>query len=412
MKVESCDKGVLRPVDEAIQALLDHASPTTATEVVSLEQALGRVLAEPVDAPLDLPPWDNSAMDGYAVRADDLTDKGNRLQIAQRIIAGDYSHETLAPGQAARIFTGAPLPAGADTVVAQEDCRLEEGTVIVPVVSKGSHVRYRGEEIHQGESVLSAGQRLQPVQLGLLASLGIAEVKVYQPLRITVLSSGNELRQPGDSLQPGQIYNANQYSVGGILRSLGFLVQTEAVIADNEEATRNALIRAAGQCDVLITSGGVSVGEEDHLKAVIEQLGTLHLWRLAIQPGKPFAFGTIEGSPWLGLPGNPAAAVITAMIVARPFLLRLQGVEQVMAKTLMLPADFDWPQARPRRQYLRARLETTKNGQVTHVTLHSKQSSAMLVAASWADGLAVVERGRTFDAGDDVGFIPFSALLS
>lgn len=399
-----CGGGDLRPVDEAVALLLERAPQAPAVEWVPLSEALGRVLAEEQFAAIDLPAWDNSAMDGYALRAADVPAQGASLPLAGRIAAGEAGSTPLPAGHAVRIFTGAPIPPGADTVVPQERCEAMPGEVRVPPVQLGDHVRRRGEEIRRGEPLIEAGKRLRPQELGLLASVGIARVPVHRRLRVGLLSSGDELREPGEPLGPGQIYNANRYTLCGLLRSLGLDVQDYAVLVDELAASRDALSLAVSECDVLVSSGGVSVGEEDHLKNAIRELGELHLWRLAIQPGKPLAYGEIDGKPWLGLPGNPAAALITALVVMRPFLLRAQGVREVLPAPLALPAGFAWPQPRSRRQYLRARLEAGR------VVLHPDQGSAMLRAASWADGLALVEIGQTLEAGQPVAFLPFAEL--
>lgn len=409
MSACGCDGNNLRPVDQAIAELLARAPAPPPVERVALSQALGRVLAEPLHAPFEVPAWDNSAMDGYALRAADLPAAGGCLPLAGRVAAGDAPAQVLPAGHAVRIFTGAPLPPGADSVVMQEQCRLEEGRVWLPPVQGGEHVRRRGEELAAGTQVLSAGQRLRPQELGLLASFGIDRVAVYRRLRVGLLSSGNELREPGETLQPGQIYNSNRYSLAGVLTSLGLEVHDYEIMADELAASRDALSLAASEWDLLITSGGVSVGEEDHLKQAIRELGELHLWRLAIQPGKPLAFGEVGGKPWLGLPGNPAAALITSLVVARPFLLRAQGCLDVLPQPLRLPAGFAWRKANGRRQYLRARLEA-QDGQM-RVCLHPQQGSAMLTSACWADGLALVEVDQTLEEGDLLDFLPFSALL-
>ncbi len=310
-------------------------------------------------------------------------------------------------GQAARIFTGAPLPTGADCVVPQELCVVDGERVQLPPVSAGQHVRRRGEELRRGAPVLRAGQRLRPQELGLLASLGVATVSVRRRLRIGLLSSGDELREPGQTLLAGQIYNANRYCIGALLRGLGFEVHDEEVLADELVASRDALSLAASEWDALVTSGGVSVGEEDHSSAPSPSLArsTCGAWRSSRASRSPSA--PWPASPWLGLPGNPAAALVTALLVARPFLLRQQGLFDVVPRPLALPAAFDWPQPRARRQYLRARLD--ERGRVE---IHPQQGSAMLLAASWADGLAVIERGATLGVGDAIDFLPFSALMA
>ncbi|MGE4405214.1 molybdopterin molybdotransferase MoeA [Pseudomonas sp.] len=409
MSACGCDSKGLRPVDEAIDELLARVPALPAVEHVALSDALGRVLAEPLSAPFPVPAWDNSAMDGYALCAAELPAEGGWLPLAGRIAAGDAADQRLPAGHAVRIFTGAPLPPGADTVVAQEDCQVEADRVRLPAVSRGAHVRRQGEELAAGAPVLQAGKRLRPQELGLLASFGVARVAVYRRLRVGLLSSGNELREPGQPLAPGQIYNSNRYCLLGVLRSLGLEVHDYEILVDELAASRDALALAASEWDLLITSGGVSVGEEDHLKQAIRELGELHLWRLAIQPGKPLAFGEVGGKPWIGLPGNPAAALITSLVVARPFLLRAQGCSEVLPKPLRLPAGFAWRKLNSRRQYLRARLETV--GGELRVCLHPRQGSAMLTSASWAEGLAVVECNRTLEEGQPVEYLPFSELL-
>ncbi|MDX5372065.1 MAG: molybdopterin molybdotransferase MoeA [Pseudomonadaceae bacterium] len=410
MNACGCDQSGLRPVDEAIADLLAQAPSPPAAEWVALDDALGLTLAEPVHALRPMPAWDNSAMDGYAVRAADLPATGGHLPLAGRIAAGEAAFDELPGGHAVRIFTGAPLPPGADSVVPQELVRLEGEGVWLPACASGDHVRRRGEEYERGTCVLQAGQRLRAPELGLLASLGIAEVAVHRRLRVGLLSSGNELREPGAPLYPGQIYDANRYSLFAALRGWGLEVEDCGVLEDELSASRDALSLAASEWDVLISSGGVSVGEEDHLKQAVRDLGELHLWRLAIQPGKPFAFGKVCGTPWLGLPGNPVAALLTALVVARPFLLAAQGRSAVLPRALPLAAGFDWPKANARRQYLRARLETVA-GEL-RVVPHAQQGSAMLSTMSWAEGLAVVEAGRTLSAGEPVDFLALDSLLA
>ena len=405
-----CDSGVLMPVDEAIRHLLDQAPPPPPVQRVGLDQALARVLASDIVCPMNLPAWDNSAMDGYALRAADLPVDGGYLALAGRIAAGDGPGEPLQAGQVVRIFTGAPLPPGADTVVPQESCQVDGERVWLPSVNSGDHVRKEGEELRRGDRLLEAGTRLRAQELGLLAGAGVPQVDVYRPLQVGLLSSGNELREPGEPLAPGQIYNSNRHSLAALLRGWGVEVHDFGVMPDQLSASRQALRLAAAECDVLITSGGVSVGEEDHLKQAIEALGSIDLWRLAIQPGKPLAFGDVAGKPWIGLPGNPSAALITALIVVRPFLFRAQGMDKVLPVPLQLPAGFDWLKRNRRRQYLRARLVADANGHLC-VELHPQQSSAMLTAACWADGLAVVECEAQLHKHDKVLYLPFSDLM-
>lgn len=407
MNTRVCDSGQLMPVDEAIEQLLAQAPPAPPTEVIPLGQAAGRVIAEELFSPLDLPCWDNSAMDGYALRAADVPEQGGYLVLAGRIAAGHSSDELLQAGQTVRIFTGAPLPPGADSVVPQERCRVYGQRIWCPPLRLGEHVRKRGEEMQRGQRLLRVGQRLRAQEVGLLASAGIPWVKVYRPLRVCLLSSGDELREPGESLAPGQIYNSNRHLVTALLRGWGVEVLDYGVMADALAASRDALILASSECDLLLTTGGVSVGEEDHLKQAIQELGRVDFWRLAIQPGKPLAFGEVAGKPWIGLPGNPSAALITALVVVRPFLLRAQGVERVLPVPVQVPAGFEWPTPNNRRQYLRARLSPGADGQLRAV-LHPQQSSAMLTAACWADGLVIVEREQLLLKDAPVPFLSFA----
>ncbi|VVP79292.1 gephyrin-like molybdotransferase Glp [Pseudomonas fluorescens] len=405
-----CDLGNLMPVDEAISRLLDQAPPPPLAQKIGLDQALGRVLAADIHSPVNLPAWDNSAMDGYALRAADLPPDGGYLSIGGRIAAGDPACSPLLAQQAVQIFTGAPLPPGADTVVPQERCRIDGERVWFPPVSAGDHVRKEGEEVRCGDLLLQAGKRLRAQEVGLLAGAGVARVEVYRPLQVCLLSSGNELREPGESLAPGQIYNSNRHCLAALLRGWGVEVHDYGVMADELAASRHALSLASSECDLLLSSGGVSVGEEDHLKQAIEELGSLDFWRLAIQPGKPLAFGELAGKPWIGMPGNPSAALITALVVVRPFLLRAQGVKDVLPVPLAVPAGFDWLQRNKRRQYLRARLTPGADGQLS-LALHPQQSSAMLTAACWADGLAVIECEQQVLKHDNVMFLSFADLL-
>ena len=405
-----CDRGNLMPVDEAIHRLLDQVPPPPLSHMIPLDQAMGRVLAADIHSPVNLPAWDNSAMDGYALRAADLPAQGGYLPIGGRIAAGDPAGAPLLAQQVVQIFTGAPLPPGADTVVPQERCRVEEGRVWLPAVNVGEHVRYKGEEVSRGDLLLKTGKRLRAQELGLLAGAGVAQVKVYRPLQVCLLSSGNELREPGDHLAPGQIYNSNRYCLAALLRGWGVEVHDYGVMADELAASRHALTLASSECDLLLSSGGVSVGEEDHLKQAIEALGSVDFWRLAIQPGKPLAFGNVIGKPWIGMPGNPSAALITALVVVRPFLLRAQGMTDVLPRPVAVPAGFDWLQRNKRRQYLRAKLIPDADGRLS-VELHPQQSSAMLTAACWADGLAVIECEQQVLKHDNVLFLSFADLM-
>lgn len=405
-----CSVDNLRPVDQVIAELLEQAPRPPAAERVALDMALGSVLADDVLAPRPGPAWDNSAMDGYALRASDVPTEGGYLPLAGRIAAGDAALEELPAGHAVRIFTGAPLPAGADSVVPQEQAKAADGGVWLPACWPGDHVRRCGEEFRQGARLLVAGQRLRAAELGLLASLGIASVAIHRPLRVGLLSTGDELCAPGDPLRRGQIYDANSHSLAAALRGWQLEVGELGRLSDDPAACRTTLGKAATDWDVIITSGGVSVGEEDHLKASVEALGELRIWRLAIQPGKPFAFGRVGNTPWLGLPGNPVAALLCLQVVARPFLLRAQGRREVLPRAMPVMAGFDWPRANLRRQYLRAWLTSTPAGM--RVVPHAWQGSAMLSGMSSAEGLAVIEAHRTLRAGELVEFISFDTLAA
>ena len=406
-----CEQGTMHSIEQAINALTATLSIKKSKQRQALPNAHNCVLAESVYAQVDVPQWDNSAMDGYALRANDLQQPDNSLPLAGRIAAGDRPEQSLPAGQCMHILTGAPVPLGADTVVAQEDCTISPEQIQFNNCQAGGNIRRRGEEIQQGQLLLEAGARLRAQEIGLLASQGYAHVEVYTPLRIGLISSGNELCELGQPLKPGQIYDINSYSLNALLQGLGFQVTLYAKMPDDLQQSSDCLAKASTEQDVLISSGGVSVGEEDHLKNAVSALGQLNLWRVAIQPGKPLAFGRVGNTPWIGLPGNPAAALITALIIARPALLHAQGVTHCSHQALHIPAAFEWKKPRPRQQYLHARLVLQDNGQL-HAEIHPKQSSAMLIAASWADGLVEIKAQQTVQKGDLVRFVAYSELLA
>jgi len=403
----------LANMDQALDLLLSHARPVTGTERVSLLAGLGRVLAAPVVSPIAVPPWDNSAMDGYALRSADLGSDGARLRVTQRIPAG-LQGMPLDPGTAARIFTGAPIPPGADAVAIQEVCTPDRrgGWVEIPAgVAPGDNIRSAGEDIRPGTEVIPAGTRLDPQHLGLAASVGVAELTVYRRLRVAVLSSGDELVSPGEPLGSGQIYNSNRYTLCALAAALGCEVIDLGTVPDTLEATMAALSAAAGVSDLILASGGVSVGEEDHVKPAVEHLGTLELWQIAMRPGKPLAFGRVARTPFIGSPGNPVAVFVAACLFARPFILVQQGVSgPVRPQALTVRAGFDWPRPDKRRELHRARLERGPDGE-PEVLVHPSRSSGVLSSVTWANGLAVIAEGRVVRRGDPVPFIPFSELL-
>lgn len=403
--------GGLRSYEDALALLLSQAAPVARHEHVALADALGRVLAEPVVSRIDVPSWDNSAMDGYAVRSADLAGESPRLRVAQRIMAGSTG-EALQPRTAARIFTGAPLPPGADTVVIQEVCDRDGDEVVIRQVPKaGANVRRAGEDIRDCTEVIGANTRLGPAHLGLAASVGVAELEVRGRPRVALFCSGDELVMPGTPLRPGQIYNSNQFTAGALLRALGCEVIDLGIVEDSLEATCEALARAAETADLVLATGGVSVGEEDHVKPAVERLGSLDLWQVAIRPGKPLAYGRIGGTPFIGMPGNPVSMFVTFVLFARPFILRMQGRQDVAPVVVMAPTDFDWPKPDKRREYIRARLEPAADGSL-RVKAFPSRSSAVLSSVAWANGLAVIPEGQVLVRGDRVEFLPFSELLA
>ena len=400
----------LKPYEEALELLLGHAQPVRETETLPLNEALGRIIAEPVRSTIDVPGWDNSAMDGYAVRTADLPTEGTRLKISQRVPAG-VAPEPLEPGTAARIFTGAPVPEGADAVVMQEQtCRQGDEVIFDKIPSAGANIRRAGEDIEAGSTIIQSGVRLQPQHLGLAASVGVAEVSVRKPLRVAVLASGDELLMPGEPLRPGMIYNSNIFTVSGLLRALGCEVLNMGQVADTLEATKKALADAARQADLVIASGGVSVGEEDHVKPAVEALGELNLWKIAIRPGKPLAFGHIGDTPFIGTPGNPVSLFVTFLLFARPFILKAMGQSEYLNRTIEATAAFDWPKPDKRREFHRARLQRSADGGNT-VEVHPSRSSAVLSSVTWANGLVVLPEKRVVRVGDRVEFMPFCELI-
>ncbi|HEK0910078.1 TPA: molybdopterin molybdotransferase MoeA [Pseudomonas putida] len=393
------------PVEEALERLLAlaEAAPISETEEVELADAEGRVLAQDLFASVDLPPWPNSAMDGYALRLADW--QGEPLPVSQRIFAG-HAPAPLQPGTCARIFTGAPLPEGADCVEMQENAEvLDDGRVrFVEALVPHQNVRPQGQETRAGEQVMNAGTLLGPIELGLAATLGHGHLRVRRRVRVAVLSTGDELVEPGLPLGPGQIYNSNRRLLVSWLQRMGCEVIDAGILADDLALTRQCLANL-GDVDLILSTGGVSVGEADYLGMALREAGELALWKLAIKPGKPLTFGHFRGVPVIGLPGNPASTLVTFALLTRPYLLRRLGVEQVTPLRFEVPAGFDWPKPGNRREYLRARIE---GGQVR---IYSNQSSGVLRSAAWAEGLVEVREGRTVSPGDSVTFIPFSELL-
>jgi len=391
-------------VDEARAKLLEHARPLLETEAIPADAALNRVLAEPLIAEVTVPPLDNSAMDGYALRlADWAEDKW--LHVAQRIPAGQLGHPLII-GTAARIFTGAPVPEGADTVAMQEDCETKDDHVrILKAPKPGANIRRAGEDIADGQTVLHAGERLNAAKLGVAASVGATQLTVHRRLKVALFFTGDEIVLPGHPLKVGQIYNSNRATLLALLQGLGCEVQDLGIVSDDFEATVDALEQATRHADVVITSGGVSVGEEDHVKAAVEKLGRIEMWKVAMKPGKPLVYGQIGDCDFLGLPGNPVSAFVVFCLFVRPFLLARMGAADTAPLGFSVPAAFDWKRPGQRREFLRARAE---NGRAV---LYPNQSSGVLTSAAWADGLVDIEAGHTVHEGDAVRFWPLSELL-
>ncbi|MDD2919877.1 gephyrin-like molybdotransferase Glp [Rhodoferax sp.] len=405
----------LMALDDALAQLLGHATALVGQEQVSTFDADGRVLAQDLVSQLQVPPQDNSSMDGYALRCADLADLADLTQslpVSQRIPAGSAG-APLKPGTVARIFTGAPIPSGADAVVMQEDCDvLADGSVRVKTRPElGQWIRRAGEDVTRGAVVLQQGQRLTPAALGMAASIGMDVLSVARRPRVALFSTGDELVMPGtvapQDMPPGAIYNSNRFFLRALLIRLGCEVTDLGIVPDQRDATIDALRGAAEHHDVILTSGGVSVGEEDHIKPAVQSLGHLDLWQIAIKPGKPFAYGRVAKAHVIGLPGNPVSSFVTFLLLVRPFLLKLQGVPDVAAKPIAMTAHFSWPKADRRREFLRVKRDGAGG-----LDLFANQSSGVLTSAVWGDGLVDNPPGCLIAPGDVVRFIPFSELLA
>lgn len=391
----------LLSVDEALERLLAEAKPVPEVEEVPTLEATNRILARAQRSTMDVPPMDNSAMDGYAVRIVD----GAKLRIGQKIMAGSVG-KPLEPGTAARIFTGAPIPPGADAVVMQEHTATEgEHVVLKKKPMPGEWVRRIGSDVRKGAEILPAGKRLLPQDTGLAASVGIKTLPVFRKVRLGLFFTGDELVMPGEPLAPGRIYNSNRFTLRGLGEVFGCEVKDYGIVPDTLEATRDALRRAAQECDVIVTSGGVSVGEADYVKPAVEAEGRLLMWRIAMKPGRPLAFGRVGAAAFIGLPGNPVSSFVTFLIFVRPFLLRTQGLSQTAPKIIQARADFEWLEPDARREFLRVKW----NGQ-GGLDLYPTQDSAVLTSTAWADGLVDNPAAHAIKEGDVVRFLPYSEL--
>jgi len=398
------NKGLLS-VDEALERLLAGAQPVAETEKVPTLSAAGRVLAIAQRSTMNVPPMDNSAMDGYAVRFADLKGAEPRLKVAQKILAGGVGVPLVA-GTAARIFTGAPIPPGADAVVMQEHVAAEgEHIVVKKLPQPGEWVRRVGSDIVADAVILAPGIRLRPQDTGLAASVGIASLPVHRRVRLGLFFTGDELVMPGDPLPPGRIYNSNRFTLNGLAQAFDCEVRDYGIVPDSLDATREVLRRAAGECDVIVTSGGVSVGDADFVKPAVEAEGELLMWRISMKPGRPLAFGRVGKASFIGLPGNPVSSFVTFLIFVRPFLLKTQGIARVDPHAIQARADFDWPEPDARREFLRVKWNA-RGG----LDLYHTQDSAVLTSTAWADGLVDNPADHAIRSGETVKFMPYSEL--
>jgi len=394
----------LLSVDDALAQLLGAARPVAEVEEVPTLEAAGRILARSLRSAMDVPPMDNSAMDGYALRVADLQ-RNSSLPVRQKILAGSVG-KALEPGTAARIFTGAPIPPGADAVVMQEHVSASGDAITVnKTVKKGDWVRLTASDVKKGGEILAAGKRLLPQDTGLAASVGIKTVPVFRKVRLGLFFTGDELVMPGEPLAPGRIYNSNRFTLRGLAETFGCEMRDYGIVPDSLEATRAVLKRAAAECDVVVTSGGVSVGDADFVKPAVESEGRLLMWRIAMKPGRPLAFGEIGKAFFIGLPGNPVSSFVTFLIFVRPFLLRTQGILAVEPKAIQARADFDWAEPDARREFLRVKWNAQGG-----LDLYPTQDSAVLTSTSWADGLLDNPAGRAIRKGDLVRFLSYAEL--
>lgn len=410
--INRCDTSPLLAYHEALLQLT--SSVTAVGKVVDkpLLQALGAVLAESIESKIDVPGCAMSSMDGYAISTTDLAASGTTyLPLSQRIAAGTAG-EALAAGTAAQIFTGAPIPDGADAVIMQEQVDADDhGIRFDSRPTRGNNIRPAGNDIHCGTTILHKGCRLRAQDIGLAASIGLQTLPVYEPLKVGMFFTGDELVEPGQKLGVGKIYDSNRYTLHGLLESMGCEIIDLGLVGDTLAATSEAMVRASTQADLVVTTGGVSVGEEDHVRIAMEQLGELRLWRLAIKPGKPLAYGQINETAFIGLPGNPVSVFATFCLLVCPVIQTLQGRDWHEPISLPVTADFDWPKPDSRREFLRARLALDANGQ-TVAQIYPNQDSGVLTSTVWADGFVEIAENQTVQAGESVNYLPFAQFFS
>jgi molybdopterin molybdotransferase len=404
--------GVLLTVADALAEIDARVAPVVETETVPLQSAVGRILGRDIIATMNLPPHANSAVDGFAfAHADLMPDRETILPITGRAAAGHPLDRPARRGEAIRIFTGAPMPDGTDTVMMQEDCAVEDGLVrLKPGLSKGANRRHAGEDITQGDIALSARRRLLAPDIGLAAALGHREVCVFRPLRVALLSTGDEIRDPGAPLPPGAIYDANRFMLTALLTGLGCVVSDFGIHPDRKAILVDTLAAASAGHDLIVTSGGVSTGEEDHVKAAVERLGTLHFWRLAMRPGRPVALGQVGGVPLIGLPGNPVAVIVTFVVLARPLILNLAGAAPSGPRLFPVRAGFAYRKKLGRREYLRASLK--REGDSVIAVKYARDGAGILSSIVRSDGLVILDEASSeLSTGSMVEFLPFSEVI-
>ena len=414
--------GDLTPLDEALAAMHERIAVVTEPREMAVDQALGHILADTIIAPRNVPPHDNSAVDGYAVYFDDLDpEKPTRLPFTGRIAAGHPLERPAVHGEALRIFTGAPMPVGAegtqksgpDTVFMEEDVTVDGDTAVFPPgLKRGANRRDAGEDINEGAEILRRGDRLRPQDLGLAASIGMATLPVYSPLRVAIFSTGDEIRDPSGDAPEGCVFDANRFTIKGLLNGLGCTVTDLGILGDNQADIEQALVNAASGHDLLITSGGVSAGEEDHVKSAVEAHGTIHNWRLAIKPGRPIALGQVKGAAFVGLPGNPVAAMVTFMVLARPLILWMSGARKVGVHHYGVTAGFAYKKKSGRREWVRVRLEKSTTNESMVAYKDNSSGAGILTSMVAADGLVELpEDVETVSIGDHVSYLPFSEVM-
>jgi len=402
----------LMSADDALSFLIDSASVTAMTEAVSLDDSLGRILASDIHSTINVPGFDNSAMDGYTIALNDnqVAQENLSFDVVDRIAAGSTGND-LKIGNAARIFTGAPIPNGANTVVMQEECTLSEDKSQITVkraINLNENIRPTGNDILKDNVILSSGRQIKPQDISLAASVGVGELVVFKKIKVGVFFTGDELVEPGNPLTPGKIYNSNRYALVALLKQVGCDVINLGNIEDKLDATCEALEALESQCDLIMTTGGVSVGEEDHVKPAVEKLGELNLWKIRMKPGKPLAYGKVKQTPFIGLPGNPVSSFVTFCIFSLPFIKKMQGNSNYESKILKVKTNFDCKRAKPRREYARVRIDHSTETPLAN--LFPKQGSDVMSSVVWADGIIEIPENTTFETGTILNYYSMSEL--